>query len=708
MLMKGLECRRFFICMIILLSILLTACSKDNVSSVLEEENILKHLEILNSPEMAGRRIGTAGNEYALQYIEEHFKRIGLQTLDTGEYRQAFNTVVPIMDKSVTFNIYDPSGRHIKTYKQGVDFLVAMDNYSMGGSFKGGLYHVTQQAELRKTSDPFKGLAVLIDYNQKGMKSNGYTELKLDDRMYMEKAEVILYKEDGSLAKQQLNIGNKDEWMPERGLIKLEVSQEAFNELAEYSKKNYQLEIISSLQFIKINTHNVMGILPGKSKLYEEYIIIATSFDGAGIDIDGELRFTPSDNGTSLALLLELARFMKEENVKTEATIIFAAFNGNYIGSKGVKNYLIKPYFTQERSRVIYLEELSLGNNPLLISTYERPTAQRLRSLQMMNQMIGVTESKNITYTFNSSSLKGAHVPFRNKGLIAVELSQELNSLNDDNVGVGLEEKDLDGISQVGDAVVSFLHIYGKSVIFSEANAIFKSFGWIFVLFALLALIKIYLVKTQKDVNRGEKSIRFVDIPIISYGLLTVCLGFLLWLQTWFIAMENSGLPANEVVISFKLLVIAFLTTILTSSVMLFWSSVYFAPIIILAAILAAPRFKLTDTTYLFLNAILTAGVFVLPITQYYTSSLTTLLPSILSFNKANLIIPVLMAFVALIIIIIWRWELLHKTEISISKMKLVTIYWLVFVILLIFGLSPFLFSEEIINIRATNGIVRF
>ena len=60
-------------------------------SLIIDSTQVRKHLYILASDEMEGRRAGTAGIEKAAQYIEKEFKKIGLVPYDTlSNYRQTF------------------------------------------------------------------------------------------------------------------------------------------------------------------------------------------------------------------------------------------------------------------------------------------------------------------------------------------------------------------------------------------------------------------------------------------------------------------------------------------------------------------------------------------------------------------------------------------------------------------------------------------
>ncbi len=698
--MHGIISKRLSISLILTFVILLTACNSSELrASTLDEEHIKGHIEALASDELQGRMIGSEGNRRAMDYIEAHFKAIGLAPADNGEYRQAFNTVIPVLDSPVVFRVYGPDGTLVRDYKQGQDFTIAVDNYSMGGSFKGSLYEVTSQAELVQTDDRFKGLGVILDYNDIGLRTNGYTEFKIDDRLYMEKAEVIIYKNEGNLEKQSYDIGSKDEWMPERGLIKLGVSPVAFAELQGFSNNGYEIEVISELNFSQADTFNLLGVIPGKSRLYEEYIMIAASFDGLGMDFNGEIKAASSQKALSTALLLEIADYFKRENISTNATIIFAAFNGGEIGYKGVKNYLIKPMYPQERTKVIFLEDLLAGDNPLEIFTYEAGRSRR-RSQQLLLQMAEIAEGKGLQHSTDIGYYKGEYALFRGKGMLALRLGNpEQQSYTEDNT--------YEGMLKTGEAIIGYVHQYGSSSIMPELKSAIRDLWWLAGAMILLMLGKRLLQRPDMIVKK-DRIKKLSDMPIISYGLLFFVLSFLLWLQTWFAAVEASGLPAGSVSISLEGLFRMLFTSIFTSSVMLFWISVYMVPIIIVVTVLASPRFKLSDFLYLVITAVVTAITFTYPLSQYYTESLNVLLPRVLAFNNSPFFITFMAAAIALLITELWRRERQEAAKIRTSKIALVTAYLLVFSLVLIMGLAPFLFSEEIINLRAGGNVVRF
>jgi acetylornithine deacetylase/succinyl-diaminopimelate desuccinylase-like protein len=70
---------------------------------LIDSVSVKKHLYTLASDEMEGRKPGTPGIEKAAKYIENEFKRIGLNTFEGLEtYRQTFNLKDRRSNKEIT------------------------------------------------------------------------------------------------------------------------------------------------------------------------------------------------------------------------------------------------------------------------------------------------------------------------------------------------------------------------------------------------------------------------------------------------------------------------------------------------------------------------------------------------------------------------------------------------------------------------------
>jgi hypothetical protein len=76
---------------------------------------------------------------------------------------------------------------------------------------------------------------------------------------------------------------------------------------------------------------NVMGVIPGQGALMgldSQVIVVSAYYDGVGIDPAGTVYPGANDNASGVAMMLELARLMKESVYQPDKTILFVAWAG--------------------------------------------------------------------------------------------------------------------------------------------------------------------------------------------------------------------------------------------------------------------------------------------------------------------------------------------------------------------------------------------
>ena len=117
----------------------------------------------------------------------------------------------------------------------------------------------------------------------------------------------------------------------------------------------------SALPWERLNTQNVIGMLKGLT-LPEEYIVLGGHHDGQGMpgqadfgrDIDAmvtdSLAATQDsiwnsavDNAVSVAAILEIARKLKENNIKLKRSVIFSTFSAEESGLDGSTHFANHP-----------------------------------------------------------------------------------------------------------------------------------------------------------------------------------------------------------------------------------------------------------------------------------------------------------------------------------------------------------------------------
>jgi Zn-dependent M28 family amino/carboxypeptidase len=83
--------------------------------------------------------------------------------------------------------------------------------------------------------------------------------------------------------------------------------------------------------FLDENYINVIGVIPGQGHFMgteEQVIIVSAYYDGLGTDLNGTVYPGANDNASGVAMMLELARLMKESVYQPDKTVLFVAWAG--------------------------------------------------------------------------------------------------------------------------------------------------------------------------------------------------------------------------------------------------------------------------------------------------------------------------------------------------------------------------------------------
>ncbi|HEX2394567.1 MAG TPA: M20/M25/M40 family metallo-hydrolase [Bacteroidales bacterium] len=116
-----------------------------------------------------------------------------------------------------------------------------------------------------------------------------------------------------------------------------------------------------------INARNVLGMIPGNDRtLKNEYIIIGGHLDHVGMDENGRIWNGADDNASGVAVMLGIARAMKDHNFKPKRSIVFAAWTGEEMGLLGSKAWCERPTVDLSKTLVYFnLDMVALGNGKL-------------------------------------------------------------------------------------------------------------------------------------------------------------------------------------------------------------------------------------------------------------------------------------------------------------------------------------------------------
>ncbi len=114
---------------------------------------------------------------------------------------------------------------------------------------------------------------------------------------------------------------------------------------------------------------NVVGILPGRdAKLKTEAVVIGGHLDHLGTALNGFVYPGADDNAASVAVILELARAIREAGYRPARSLVFAAWAGEEIGTVGSRYYTEHPAVPLNKT-VCYLnmDMVGTGDSDLMV-----------------------------------------------------------------------------------------------------------------------------------------------------------------------------------------------------------------------------------------------------------------------------------------------------------------------------------------------------
>jgi hypothetical protein len=297
-----------------------------------------KIIETLCSKKMAGRGYVNKGDQYASNYIEKEYKKIGLISFDKN-YFQSFEFSVNTFPKEIEI-IYNG-----KTLIPGVDYIV--DPACPSVNFKGNAHYMSIQS-----------LDSVDHYNNWGGKLKAAVIDTFNAQYYTDAA--INLKHYVSDPRNQLIVKlSKDKltWSCSQKQSKVPViilRSELFN---RDISANFEVKVKSD--FIKKNiSRNVIGFIEG-SKFKDSFIYVTAHYDHLGMM--GKQTYFPgaNDNASGIAMMLNLAKYYQTN--KPKYSMVFIAFSGEEAGLIGSHHYVEHPLTAL--SNIKFLVNLDLMGN---------------------------------------------------------------------------------------------------------------------------------------------------------------------------------------------------------------------------------------------------------------------------------------------------------------------------------------------------------
>jgi len=107
---------------------------------------------------------------------------------------------------------------------------------------------------------------------------------------------------------------------------------------------------------------NIIGLLKGSDpELSKEVIIIGAHLDHMGLCY--ELIPGANDNASAVAVMMGVAKALTENNIELKRSVLFLSFGAEEQGIVGAKVYLNNPVFPLEKSILLNMDGVGIGNS---------------------------------------------------------------------------------------------------------------------------------------------------------------------------------------------------------------------------------------------------------------------------------------------------------------------------------------------------------
>ena len=372
--------RKFISFIVLFLPLILTAQSKNKVTEkyakTITADDMRKHLYIIASKEMEGRDTPSPGLEKAANYIEEHFKSLGLSPGNGESFRQYY----PLYRDSVVAAFLKVNG---KSFELSKDFQPQSSNFTGEMRFSEIVFagYGISDGDNR---DDYKDLQVAgklvmildgspADYkpSQQGFRSPASSFGKINAAMNKGVASLIFINNNFPRSSFNRTSGwsmnsYRVTQFPFTFSISPAVASEILGEndksILEKAKSNElttkifkaAIDLGFSKETKTTHVSNVIGLLEGTDRK-DEYVVISAHYDHIGKRNDTTINYGADDDGSGTTGVLELAEAFAEAKKAGKGprrSILFLAVSGEEKGLLGSRYYTENPVFPLEKTTV--------------------------------------------------------------------------------------------------------------------------------------------------------------------------------------------------------------------------------------------------------------------------------------------------------------------------------------------------------------------
>ncbi|HEX8332199.1 MAG TPA: M28 family peptidase [Segetibacter sp.] len=318
--------------------------------------DLSKHLYIVAGKEMEGRETATEGQRKAAAYIENEFKRIGLQPAPGNSYQLYY----PVYQDSLVNASFEVNG---KSFQIDKDFNASVNNTASTMRFSEVVFVGAASIDTLKNANLAGRLVIVLGGAPQG---RGQGQGILGTLLSKGAAGILTVANNYPRTTAANRKGNqaislfRRSITPQQFTISEAVARTILGNDYDNAKANtstiktYQANVMLDVQktTITLQSSNVLGVLPG-TNLKDEYLFITAHYDHEGKRGDSVIYYGADDDGSGTVGVIEIAEaFAKAKGAGKgpRRSIAFMTVSGEEKGLWGSDYYASHPVFPLEKT----------------------------------------------------------------------------------------------------------------------------------------------------------------------------------------------------------------------------------------------------------------------------------------------------------------------------------------------------------------------
>lgn len=297
-----------------------------------------KHVQVLASDSLEGRRTGTAGEQKAAQYISNEFKSIGLLPKGTNGFFQPFDIDEGKQINEATLLVID-----------GKSLQLRKDFFPLAFSPNTNIEALPSMAIQEVGMPWFLDLKEMLESNAQNPHFDLANAIKTKAKEAGKKGATALFIYNTSTKKDDVDFYSKDR-SESTPVPVVYLTKEAVQKYFADPEATLDLKLKVDIGGKKRTGTNVVGYIDNKAA---NTIVIGAHYDHLGFGEDGnsldrsskQIHNGADDNASGVSAVIELARLLKASDLK-QNNYLFITFSGEELGLFGSKYFVEHPTVT--------------------------------------------------------------------------------------------------------------------------------------------------------------------------------------------------------------------------------------------------------------------------------------------------------------------------------------------------------------------------